>query len=105
MLSQEAAVPHEVLLPGIIMWIRVYPIESRDVLSEHPDRQFVGYVVRGLRRGFRVGCQSSALKLRSAPSNMVSAIRHPDVTDKYLRDELEANRLVDVIGVGIDATL
>ena len=33
---------------------------------------------------------------------MLSAIRHPDVIDKYLRDELEANRLVEVIGVGIN---
>ena len=73
------------------------------LLSEHPDRQFVGYVVRRLRRGFRVGCLSSAPKLRLASSIMLSAIRHPDVIEKYLHDELEANWLVEVIGVGIDA--
>ena len=104
LLMLEATVPHEVLLPGVCGYVST-PLNHAMwslLLSEHPDRQFVGYVIRGLRSGFRVGCCSSAPELRSATSNMFSAVLHPDVINKYLREELEANRLVEVPCAGVD---
>ena len=98
LLSLEAAVPYEVILPDECLHI-VSPLNP-DVWSlfliKHPDRRFVDYLIRGLCGGFRVGCRASARDLQSASSNMSSAIHHPEVIDKYLREELECNRLVEV---------
>ena len=98
LLSLEAAVPYEVNLPDECLHI-VSPLNP-DVwsllLTKHPDRQFVNYLIRGLRGGFHVGCHASAQDLQSALTNMPCAIRHPEVIDKYLQDELECNRLVEV---------
>ena len=58
LLSLEAAVPHDVSLPDIILCGYVStPLNHAMwslLLSEYSDRQFVGYVVRGLHRGFLV---------------------------------------------------
>ena len=102
LLRLEAAVPYEVLLPGVCGYISTSLNHAiwRLLLSEHPDSQFVGYIVRGLRGGFRIG---SAPELRSASSNMFSALLHPESINKYLHEELDANRLVEVPCAGVDA--
>ena len=55
-------------------------------LQSHPDREFAGYILKGLENGFRVGfdCRTS---LRSARHNMPSALEHPDVIERYLGEE------------------
>ena len=105
LLGLEAAVPYEVPLPSVCGFTST-PLNHAMwslLLSEHPDRQFVGFIVRGLRCGFRVGCRSSGPELRSATSNMFSAILHPEVINKYLREELDANRVVEVPCAGAGA--
>ena len=98
LLSLEAAVPYKVALPDECIHIGT-PLNP-DVwslfLTKHPDRQLVDYLIRGLRNGFRIGCNASAQCLQSASTNMPSADLHPEVIDKYLQDELECNRLVEV---------
>ena len=104
LLRLEEAVSYEALLPGVCGFVST-PLNHAMwslLMSEHPDRQFVGYIIRGLRNGFRIGCRSSAPELRSASSNMFSAVLHPEVINKYLREEVEANRLVEVPCAGID---
>ena len=65
-------------------------------LTEHPDRRFVDYLTRDLREGFRIGCCASRHTLRSVLTNMSSAMLHPEVIQKYLQDEVEAKRVMEV---------
>ena len=98
LLTLEAAVPDNVVLPAECL--RISSPLNPDVwdllLAEHPDRQFVEYIIRGIRCGFRIGCHASVQKLQLVSSNMPLANSHPEVIDNYLRDKLECNRLVEV---------
>ena len=62
-------------------------------LTNHPDRAFVDYLLRGIRLGFRIGCKSQASQLKSSKANMVSAIQHPQVVSEYIEKEVQANRM------------
>ncbi len=73
-------------------------------LRRHPDREFVAYLLGGMRSGFRIGF--SQITARSARRNMLSAEQNPGVVDKYLGKEREAGRVVgplpaDLTGVHI----
>ena len=63
------------------------------VLSPHPDRAFARYISDGLRSVFRVGFQYGSL-LRSASSNMRSALDHPDIVTTYLSKEVSLGRML-----------
>ena len=90
--------PYKVALPDECIHIAtpLNPDVWSLLLTKHPDRQLVDYLIRGLRNGFRIGCNASAQCLQSASTNMPSADLHPEVINKYLQDELECNRLVEV---------
>ncbi len=62
-------------------------------LAEHPDRQLANYVTYGIFHGFRV---VHSKPLRSRPSNMKSALEHPDVVSAYLAQERALNRMAVV---------
>ena len=62
-------------------------------LMSHPDRAYVGYIIRGLREGFRIGFQRGA-PLRSASANMPSSRLRPSVITDYLAGELGKNRMI-----------
>ena len=62
-------------------------------LASHPDRAFACYICNGLRFGFRIGFQYGA-PLKSASSNMPSAIQHPTVVTNYLHEELSRGRML-----------
>ena len=64
------------------------------LLTAHPDRVKVNYVVNGLRGGFSIGFKRSTVVLKSADTNCWSAQAHPDVIDKYLAAEIQARRVV-----------
>ena len=64
-------------------------------LAGHPDKQFVEYLVDGIRCGFRVGCCTNGVVLRSATRNMLAADLHPTVIENYLSNELSCSRLVE----------
>ena len=53
-------------------------------LPAFPDRVFAGYIVSGLREGFRVGFDYRLSRLLSAKRNLSSASSHTAVIDKYL---------------------
>ena len=98
LLSLEAAISYEANLPDKCRHI-VSPLKAAVwelLLNKHPDRQFVDYLIRGLHGGFRIGCSASAQELQSVSTNMPSATLHPEVIDKYLQDEVENNRVVEV---------
>ena len=64
------------------------------LLTAHPDRVKVNYVVNGLRGGFSIAFKRSTVDLKSADTNCWSAQAHPDVIDKYLDAEIQARRVV-----------
>ena len=59
------------------------------------DRQLAVYVTQGIRHGFRVDFDHSK-PLRSGPSNMKSALEHPEVVSAYLAQEKLLNRMAVV---------
>ena len=61
------------------------------MLSHHPNRNFVEYLLSGIKEGFRIGfnlVDSAKGSLSSARKNMCSTQDHLQVVGDYLRDEL-----------------
>ncbi len=65
-------------------------------LADHPDKQFVAYILHGIKCGFRVGFGNSRAKLKSRGRNMKSASENPGVVESYLREEVYQDRVVPV---------
>ncbi len=63
-------------------------------LAAHPDRDYVTYLLRGMRNGFRIGYRWGAVARRSNRRNMPSAKENRGVVEDYLQKELEGGRLV-----------
>ena len=68
----------------------------REVLTCHPDQTFAAYILRGIEEGFRIGFNPQLTHLESARGNMASAVEQESVVDKYLHEELAANRIIQV---------
>ena len=62
-------------------------------LCDYPDQTAADYVLTGLREGFHIGFETSSVTLRSASSNMRSALVHPSVIDAYLETEVSHGRV------------
>ena len=73
--------PH---LQGIHSPLRVD--EWRKLLQEHPDQQYVAFLIRGMTFGFRIGFDR-AQKLRPSRRNLKSALEQPTVVTDYLKQE------------------
>jgi len=63
-------------------------------LAGHPDQQFAGFIVQGLSTGYWVGFQHQSSCLRQVTGNM--RISEPQVVSDYIREELQAGRLVQI---------
>ena len=61
------------------------------LLSAHPDKQFVLYILHGIQYGFRIGF-SRAQQLGSA-SNRISSCNHTDLIQPHLEREVELGRM------------
>ena len=62
-------------------------------LCDYPDQSAAAYVLTGLREGFHIGFETSSVTLRSASSNMRSALVHPSVIHAYLETEVLHGRV------------
>ena len=62
-------------------------------LRDYPDQAAASYVLTGLKEGFHIGFEASSVALRSASSNMHSALVHPSVIDAYLETEVSCGRV------------
>ncbi len=62
-------------------------------LREHPDRDWVNYMVRGIRDGFRLGCDQSSVTLLEKGGTMYEASQHREVICKYLDEEVQNERV------------
>ena len=58
--------------------------EWERAMASHPDREFVEYLLRGIREGFRIGYQHRGHTCRQASKNMLSARQNPQVVEEYL---------------------
>ena len=67
--------------------------EWSQLLQDHPDRLYAGYLVRGIREGFRIGF-SRECRCTSAAGNMRSALDNPQPVDEFLQTEVQAGRVV-----------
>jgi len=72
------------------LWLYQFQVE----LCNQPDRTAIGYVLSGFWEGFSIGYEASPISLRSASSNMRSALVHPSVIDAYLQAEVSSGRIV-----------
>ena len=62
-------------------------------LSTHPDADFVRYITDGLQQGFSIGADPT-VQLRSAPKNLQSALKNPEVVDDYLSQETASGNIL-----------
>lgn len=74
------------------------PHEWEAALANHPDREFVEYVVRGIREGFRIGYDYKRQPKIKRPKNMRSADENPQPVDRYVQEEVRAGRLIRLYG-------
>lgn len=63
-------------------------------LEQHPDRDFVEFVLNGIVQGFCIGFDYHTHKCRPAKQNMISAKKNPLIVEEYLFKEREAGRVV-----------
>ena len=63
-------------------------------LSNHPDRDFVSYILAGIRCGFRIGFAYSLHTCQSTKRNMQSAKDYPHIVEEYLAMEVKAGRII-----------
>ena len=57
-------------------------------LSKYPNRQLVDFFLHSLTKGFCIGFDyASAIFLKSAKSNMESALFHAEIVDEYFQTE------------------
>ena len=47
------------------------------MLAQHPDRQYVAYLLSGIQEGFRIGYERREHVLGSARKNMKTAMENP----------------------------
>ena len=62
-------------------------------LCNHPDQDFVAYILKGIQQGFRIGVDSTH-NFISATKNMRSATLNPQVIEEYIKQELELGNIV-----------
>ena len=64
-------------------------------LASFPDPRLAGFLLRGFKCGFRIGCKrNQAYRPSCSRKNMTSAYDHPEVISDYLHAESQAGRLV-----------
>ena len=64
------------------------------MISNHPDKQLVHYILQGITEGFRVGFRYGKSQCKSAKSIMLSADTNPQVVILYLQEEVALGRVV-----------
>jgi len=62
-------------------------------LQDHPDKDFVCYMLKGIEWGFQVGVDLTA-NFISATKNMQSAAINPQVDKEYIQKEVESGNII-----------
>ncbi len=65
----------------------------QEELKEHPDTEWVEFLVRGIRNGFRLGHDQRKVVLERRGGTMYEATQHSGVIGDYLEKEVSAKRV------------
>ena len=92
----EKCLPYTAGIVDRRLWSITTPLKEAQwerALERHPDREFVRWLLQGIREGFRIGYDRSN---RCTPSkrNLGSARDDPLVVEQYLLKELELGRIL-----------
>ena len=66
--------------------------EWERAMASHPDREFVEYLLRGIREGFRIGYNYRGQTCSPASKNMLSARQNPQ--EEYLAKGVKEGRVI-----------
>ena len=69
------------------------PENWRKLLSEHPNRPLVEFLLNGITEEFRLVYRQQPKPLQSAKRNLSCALQHPDTVKNYLAEEISAGRV------------
>ena len=72
----------------------VYPAWVQ-ALADHPDRQFVDYILIGMSRGFHIGAERAKVVRPTKAGNLPSVRARPGLVATSIRAEQEARRLLN----------
>ena len=64
-------------------------------LASHPDKAFTAYILQGISKVFTIGFNRAHL-LCPSKKNMSSVQANPQVVMKYIKEEVQAGRLLQV---------
>ena len=67
-----------------------------EALRDHPDRDFVAYILSGIAAGFKIGVEREVRMLR-ARRNLPSTKAHAEVVEAYLEKEVAVGRIKRVL--------
>ena len=73
-------------------------------LREHPDREWVEFLVTGVREGFRLGHDQSKVVLKERRGTMYEASQHREVIQEYLEKEVQGRRIWKVSAEGVQCS-
>ena len=65
-----------------------------EALKAHPDQVFAHYILAGIKCGFHIGADRTALSLHPAPGNLVSVYQHPLLVEAHISEEARRGRLL-----------
>ena len=71
-------------LGGVFTPLKLEHWES--LLTSHPDKEYVNYLLKGIGEGFRIGFKEAG-SVSSARKNMRSALENSEVVSAYLAEE------------------
>ena len=66
----------------------------QEARADHPDQQFVDYILSGRRRGFHIGADRSRLSLKKCHGNLPSVQQHSAIVEECMARERAANRVL-----------
>ena len=67
-----------------------------DALSDYRDKTFAAYILWGIEMGFKIGFDTGLVNLKSQKGNLSTALEQPEVVEKYLHEELQANWVIKI---------
>ena len=83
------------LPPGVDSVITPLAVDVwREELQDHPDTEYLSYILAGIEGGFRIGFGFASHSCRSAAHNIQSATTHPEPMEKYIREEVSAGHII-----------
>ena len=87
--------PHDIQVPleAADITTPLVPMVWRHLLSHHPHLPLIQFFLQGITEGFRIGFAYGTLHLKSAKSNMHSALEHPEIVNEYIAKEIREGRV------------